>query len=129
MQPAVITRRTLFTGSVAAAAATQFQPAVAEPAREKWVWHRLDWDDVSTRPTIPGIYAVIVKGDSESEGPHVFYDFPDYQALATLTGEDQHDEFDEQRLYGDHDEEAEFMIAWCGPLDLPHFNFDWGKLT
>lgn len=101
---------------------------ILAPQKKEHVWHRLDWDDVSTRPTIPGIYAVIVKGDSEREGAHVYYDFADYQTFATLTGEYSKDD-DTLELHGDHDEEGEFMLAWCGPLDLPQFDYDWEKLS
>jgi hypothetical protein len=79
-------------------------------------WTPCDWEDKSTRPTIPGIYAVIIVGDSEREGAHFYYSYDDYQTFATL---ELPDEDGEQRFHGDNDEEPEQIIAWFGPIEIP----------
>jgi hypothetical protein len=75
-------------------------------------------------PTEAGWYAVIIAGDSETDGPHVYYDYPDYQTFGQWVPA-QPDEFEdfEGGYKGGwsvmHDEESETIIGWCGPLDIP----------
>lgn len=96
-------------------------------------WKVLDLDDISTRPTVEGRYAIVVDGDEERDGAHVFYSFNDYQTLA----DGRLYEFDPGgdaetveaiRFYGDHDEGDETVIAWYGPLadgeDAPPYGND-----
>lgn len=76
------------------------------------------------RPAIPpreGWYRVMHPGDSETDGPHVFYDFPDYEDWAYWTPADP-DEFEdfEGGYKGSwqcgHDEEGDGIFAYCGPF-------------
>jgi hypothetical protein len=79
-------------------------------------WTVCDWDDKATRPTVPGLYKVLIVGDSETEGAHVYYSYDDYETFATLY---EPDEDGEQRFQGEHDEEPEQVLAWFGPIDIP----------
>ena len=78
-------------------------------------WKRYDSEDDSTHPTEPGEYAIMVRGDSETDGPHVFYDYPDYQTYAKAW----RNEDGEMELNLMHDEPAEAVFAWFGPLVIP----------
>lgn len=77
-------------------------------------WTKCEWDDETTRPKLAGIYAVVIEGDSERDGPHVFYEFGDYQTFAVVAIEDG-----EVVVRCDHDEESGSIIAWLGPIDIP----------
>lgn len=93
-------------------------PAVVKYHSPK-IWVRYP----ETKPTIPGVYAVMVSGDSERDGAHVFYDFGDYQTFARL----YHPDADgHQRFDGIHDEEEHTFFAWLGPIEIP--KFDWREL-
>lgn len=87
---------------------------VALREKHQLQWRPCDWEDEMTRPTIAGRYFFQIAGDSESDGPHVFYDFDDY----TTTGQVVVDE-DGARAYGDTDEQQEHIIAWYGPMIAP----------
>ncbi|MEH2517393.1 hypothetical protein V1279_002966 [Bradyrhizobium sp. AZCC 1610] len=86
--------------------------ALAEIHRMQWRPCR--WDDELTRPTEPGCYMLRIAGDCETDGPHVYYDYPDYTQSGRVFGEDG-----EVFAYGDTDEEPEQIIAWYGPLTAP----------
>ncbi len=75
-------------------------------------------------PTAPGWYAVVIEGDSETDGPHVYYDYPDYQTFAQWVPADPEEYEDFEGGYKGswsvmHDEEGESIIGWCGPLPIP----------
>lgn len=72
-----------------------------------------------TKPTVPGLYAVMVEGDSERDGAHVFYEFGDYQTLATLGPKDADGD---QQFKGLYDEEEHTFFAWFGPLEIPPYD-------
>lgn len=79
-------------------------------------WRPCDWDDPETHPTKDGMYFVRIAGDSETEGPHVYYDFPDYTTTAMVKLDNgEGDIF----IYCEHDEEPDSIIAWYGPLTAP----------
>jgi hypothetical protein len=75
-------------------------------------WHKYPDEE----PTVPGVYVVMVSGDSETDGPHVYYSFDDYQTFATLTNKDI-EGF--QSFKGFHDEESHTFFAWYGPIEIP----------
>jgi hypothetical protein len=77
-------------------------------------WRPCRWRDELTRPTQPGSYILRITGDSETEGPHVYYDYPDYTTFGNV-----HIEEGEVIAGGIHDEDADSIIAWYGPLALP----------
>jgi hypothetical protein len=92
-----------------------------EQLEKQTSWNSFDHEDPSTWPTENGTYAVMVKGDSEREGPHVYYEFNDYQTFANLVqvSRDPDDCF--ISFKGIHDEEAETFFAWYGPLVIPKY--------
>lgn len=67
-------------------------------------------------PTIAGHYRVMISGDSESDGPHVYYEYPDYETWAWY--EPTEDEVG-GTFTGVHDEEKGMIFAWCGPFIVP----------
>src|ERR1700681_672053 len=69
------------------------------------------WDDELSRPTKPGTYQFRIAGDSESDGPHVYYDYPDYTTFGTVMSVED----GEVHAQGTHDEGPEPIIAWYGP--------------
>lgn len=82
---------------------------------------------IKQQPAVPsheGWYRVMHAGDSETDGPHVFYDFPDYEDWAYWTPAD-HDEFEdfEGGYKGSwstmHDEDGDYIFAYCGPVAVP----------
>lgn len=77
-------------------------------------WRPCRWEDEKSRPTLEGNYVFRISGDSETDGPHVYYDFPDYTANGKVFTDDG-----EVFAYGDTDEEPESIIAWYGPLTAP----------
>lgn len=79
-------------------------------------WKKFDHKDKATWPIEVGVYAVMVKGDSEYLDGHCIYSFDDYQTFADC-------EVNEEGyiLKGYHDEEAEFMFAYYGPIIIPKF--------
>lgn len=79
-------------------------------------WRPCRWDDVETRPTLAGVYMFRIAGDSETDGPHVYYEYPDYTQSGRVIIEKGEDEV---FAYGDTDEEPESIIAWYGPLTAP----------
>ncbi|WP_396604831.1 hypothetical protein ACFLEY_22150 [Bradyrhizobium sp. YCK136] len=78
-------------------------------------WRPCRWDDELTRPKLPGHYQFRIAGDSETDGPHVYYEYPDYTTFGEV--------FPEEEGYihaqGSHDEEPESIIAWYGPINVP----------
>jgi hypothetical protein len=96
-------------------------PERIEPRKKpelKWVECGSDFTgrDGGPYPTEPGCYRVLISGDSETDGAHVFYEFPDYETWADIS-------FDPDEgtpiFNASHDEEWETMIAWCGPFEIP----------
>lgn len=77
-------------------------------------WTRCDWEDEATRPKVPGLYAVVIEGDSERDGAYVFYDFGDYQTFAVAKATEEG-----LAVSCEHDEEPESIVAWYGPIDIP----------
>lgn len=73
------------------------------------------------KPTEPGIYAVMVSGDSERDGAYVFYEFDDYRTFATLYAKDAEGH---QAFRGMHDEEEHTFFAWYGPITIPRCDVD-----
>ena len=84
--------------------------------RRKPKWTRTVEDDPKTYPTKEGFYAVMVCGDSESDGPHVYYSYPDYLTHAYAFRDEDTGQI---VLKGIHDEEQETVIAWYGPIEIP----------
>jgi hypothetical protein len=78
-------------------------------------WRPCRWDDELSRPTKPGTYQFRIAGDSETDGPHVYYDFPDYTTFGTVADVED----GEVHAQGSHDEEPDTIIAWYGPINLP----------
>jgi hypothetical protein len=78
------------------------------------------WRAHKQYPTIAGWYRVMISGDSETDGPHVFYDYPDYETWAWFQTPEHDDEPDYVGTFtGIHDEETEMVFAWCGPFYVP----------
>ena len=97
------------------------EEAARHDAAERAGWKHIDQGNLHTRPTIEGRYAVMVSGDEERDGPHVFYSYDDYQTVADgrldeFEAGDNGDFIDAIRFYGEHDEEDETIFAWFGPL-------------
>lgn len=89
----------------------------------QWV-HRNTKDDV---PTESGVYRVMVSGDSESVDGFTIYDFGDYEtwAIFTRASPDEYEDFPggyKGTFTGDHDEEDETILAYCGPIVWPKYN-------
>ena len=68
-------------------------------------------------PTVEGLYAVMVAGDSEYLEGHLMYAYNDYQTFATF----KLDEEGEGRFTGEHDEEDSSIIAYFGPIVIPTY--------
>lgn len=90
----------------------------------KWVLKT----DEKPHPDEPGHYAVMFPGDSETEGMHVFYAYPDYMGFAEwiysteVFDVDPTDDEDIPNGYWNTSEgEADDVFAWYGPLDIPEF--------
>jgi hypothetical protein len=84
-------------------------------AKHQLQWRPCRWDDELSRPTKPGTYQFRIAGDSESDGPHVYYDYHDYTTFGTVMSVED----GEVHAQGTHDEEPESIIAWYGPITLP----------
>ncbi len=78
-------------------------------------WRPCRWADELSRPKTPGVYFFRIAGDSESDGPHVYYDYPDYTQSGVVMDDEEGGVF----AMGDKDEEPESIIAWYGPLTAP----------
>ncbi len=78
-------------------------------------WNKFDHDDHETWPDEANLYAVRISGDSERDGPHVFYEFEDYTTFAII---------DKLRMSfkGEHDEEKETCLGWYGPIVIPEYD-------
>lgn len=75
-------------------------------------------------PTDAGWYRVLIPGDSEADGPHVYYDYPDYETWAQWIPADpeEFEDFDggyKGQFACEHDEETESVTMWYGPLIVP----------
>lgn len=73
-------------------------------------------DDKTNNPTEPGLYAVMVTGDSEYVDGHCVYSFPEYQNFAEFKLHEEGGVFK-----GAHDEEDEFIFAYYGPIIIPPY--------
>jgi hypothetical protein len=77
-------------------------------------------------PPAEGWYRVMVGGDSESVDGHTIYEFPDYEQWGywTPAAPEEFEDF-EGGYKGSwkcmHDEEGEFLFAYCGPFVVPPF--------
>lgn len=69
-------------------------------------------------PKEPGIYAVMISGDSEVVDGHVIYSYQDYQTFAVHNG---FNEDGDPVIVCSHDEEPEWIIAWYGPIEIPAY--------
>ncbi len=75
-------------------------------------------------PESEGWYRVLIPGDSETDGPHVYYDYPDYETWAYWQPADP-DELEDFAggwkggFQCEHDEESESVAMWCGPIVFP----------
>lgn len=80
----------------------------------------LEWiirnDDKSNNPTVEGLYAVMVGGDSEQIDGHTIYAFDDYQNFAEFKLNE-----DGGAFVGAHDEEDFTIFAYYGPIIIPKF--------
>lgn len=79
-------------------------------------WTRFEPYEKGTWPIVPGIYKVVIVGDEEREGAHVYYSYDDYETFARL---EEPNADGEQKFHGDNDEEVEQILAWFGPIDIP----------
>lgn len=78
----------------------------------KLQWHIRDGDD--DLPTVEGWYRVMISGDSETEGPHVYYAYDDYETWAEFFPDEE--EGGPGTFHGNRDEETDQVFAWCGPM-------------
>ena len=88
---------------------------MTQPSR----WHKFDHGDNITWPLQPGWYIVMVSGDCERDGPHVFYEYWPYKTFAKLS---LVDEDGDQEFIGVHDETPDMFEGWYGPLDIPPYD-------
>jgi hypothetical protein len=88
--------------------------------RHQLQWRPCRWSDELSRPTEPGTYLLRIKGDCETDGPHVYYDYPDYTTFGTVVEVED----GEVHAQGSHDEEPETIIAWYGPLAMPAYDLE-----
>lgn len=76
-------------------------------------------DDKSNNPTIEGIYAVMVSGDSEQIDGHTIYAFDDYRSWASFKLDEDGGSFTDE-----HDEEDFTIFAYYGPILIPEYKVD-----
>lgn len=84
-------------------------------------WRRFDHEDAATWPPEPGLYCVMVEGDSEYCDGHLIYAFGDYTTFAVLHPADENGG---RRFSGEHDEEPYNYKAWCGPVVIPPYDLE-----
>jgi len=98
----------------------------------KWV--------LGNTPTEEGWYRVLYSGDSEYLEGHMIYDYDDYQGWAYWNPAREREEVIvgppgwgvlravseecDAHWTTEHDEEGEFVIAFCGPLVFPDLPSD-----
>lgn len=75
-------------------------------------------------PRREGWYRVVHSGDSESVDGYTIYDYPDYEAWAywTPAREDEFEDFEggyKGSWMCSHDEDGDFIVAFCGPIPVP----------
>lgn len=75
-------------------------------------------------PDKPGHYLCAFPGDSETEGPHVYYEYPDYTEWGYWTTppddpEVEPDDYSEGGYWTFPLSEPDGMIAWFGPVEVP----------
>lgn len=76
-------------------------------------------DNNTNNPTIFGLYAVMVSGDSEYVDGHCVYSFDDYQTFASFKENEEGGIFS-----GEHDEEDFTIFAYYGPIEIPEYKAD-----
>ncbi len=93
---------------------------VMAPTATNAIWINTVPDQPNLRiwPRQPGRYWVMISGDSETDGPHVFYQFDDYRTQFTIVDYDE--ETGVPMGAGDQDEEWDTVIAyWQPPIIEP----------
>lgn len=100
----------------------------------------LEWVKGNT-PTEEGWYRVLHPGDSESIDGHTIYEYGDYQGWAQWYSDDEEEasvvqdepgwgafiRIEATRYRGwscEHDEDGDFIIAFCGPIIFPELPTD-----
>ncbi|RUU80481.1 hypothetical protein [Mesorhizobium sp. M7A.F.Ca.MR.362.00.0.0] len=84
---------------------------------------------IKQNPAIPpaeGWYRVMHAGDSEYLEGHRIYDFDDYEGWAywTPAKEDEVEDFEggwKGSWKCTHDEDGDFIFAYCGPVEFPSY--------
>lgn len=83
------------------------------------------WTQMEHRePVEGGWYRVMISGDSETDGAHVYYSYPDYETWALWTEGDpeaqaEKDDGWEGQWSVVHDEPHECVFAYAGPVRIP----------
>lgn len=73
-------------------------------------------DDKTNNPTEPGLYAIMVSGDSEYIEGHLVYAFDDYQTFGKFIIDENGGGFE-----GEHDEGDFTIFAYFGPIIIPPY--------
>lgn len=84
---------------------------------------------IKQKPAIPekeGWYRVMHPGDCETDGPHVYYDFPDYESWAYWQPADpeEFEDFDggyKGSWQCQYNEEGDDIFAYYGPFEFPAY--------
>lgn len=86
----------------------------------------MKWVTVDDKPAPEkgGWYRVMIRGDSETDGAHVFYDYPDYETWAQWIPAEPEEAEESEGLYkgawhGSHDEGDADIFAYAGPVVMP----------
>lgn len=85
---------------------------------------------IEQKPAIPeqeGWYRVMYPGDSESDGPHVYYDYPDYEDWAYWhpAEPEELEDFDggyKGSWSTQYDQSGESIFAYCGPIAVTPYS-------
>lgn len=72
--------------------------------------------DTTEFPSVPGLYFVMISGDSESLDGHVLYEYSDYRTTAEFDFNEGVPEFT-----CPHDEDQDWIFAYYGPVIIPEF--------
>lgn len=82
------------------------------------LWQPCDPEKTETWPPVVGHYRVLIVGDSETEGPHVYYEYDDYTVWAEVKDVDPEDYI----IRCEFDEELDQIISWYGPINAPEMD-------